>query len=429
MYGVSLELYYDAGMSLYPVPRSLEELEKIRARIRRDYEDITVKYSIPVELHFAELLKAVSVGMVPATDYPYRKLQIALMDTLSRHKISIEKMNEALGIISAVWNYFPHHDMGMSPVERMAEQMPEHDEQFDADRTAAMMAAAVDEIVPLLGRITRDILAIHMKKFGFTKKHIDSVADILESPKTDPAHALVYLLKEAVDLARKNTRRKYLIDDLQPTVRALAAYENHAASKMSNGHFNSRIFQNIVEQHMALTAETLNEESKENVIEFVNPAAYLENIFETHRLISETGGSIRASLPLQEAAHHILDWIGLLDIRECMRLNPKSFVLLILAVAHRISKTGDPEGPLGCSEKRIRALLISEFADATALENEIVRISQIVLCGCGEPDLMIADVVNAPEDCEERLSVLAPCLKLRSPVNPDDLPVPSPFSL
>jgi len=422
-------LYYDVGMSLYPIPRSRKELEKIRARIRRDYEELSVKYSIPVELHFAEILKAVSVGMVPTTDYPYRKLQIALMDTLARHKISIEEMNEALGIISAVWNYFPHHDMGMSPVEKMAEQIPErHDERFDADRMAAMMAAAVDEIISLLGRITRGILAIHMKKFGFRKKHIDAVADILESPKIDPAHALIYLLKEAVALARKSTK-KYLIDDLQPTVRALAAYENHAASKMSNGHFNSRMFQNIVEQHMTLTAETLDEDSEERVIEFVNPAAYLESIFETHRLISETGGGIRASLPLQEAAHHILDWVGLLDIRECIRLDPKSFALLILAVAHRISKTGDPEGPLGCSEKRIRALLINEFADATALENEIVRISQVVLCGCSEPDLMIADVVNAPEDCEERLAVLAPCLKLRSPVNPADLPVPSPFSL
>src|SRR3989338_10873114 len=169
-----------------------------------------------------------------------------------------------------------------------SKEAPQNEEPLEEVAFEAM-TEAIDHLIPLFSTTVRGLLAIHMKNFGFKDREVNAVAGILETPTSDPAEALVYLLREAVALSKKDTKQKYTMGDLQPTVRALAAYENHAASKMSNGHFNSRMFQNIVEQHMTLTAETLDEDSEEKVIEFVNPAAYLENIFETHKLISETG--------------------------------------------------------------------------------------------------------------------------------------------
>ena len=121
-------------------------------------------------------------------------------------------------------------------------------------------------------------------------------------------------------------------------------------------------------------------------------------------------------------------WIGLIDIEELMQYDPRSFALIMLAGAHRISKTGYQKGALGCSEEKIRSLLQDVFPATIEYEKEILRIAELALCGCGDPELMIADVVNSPEDNTEKLAALAPCLKLGSPVDPSDLPIPSPFS-
>lgn len=302
----------------------------------------------------------------------------------------------------------------------------EHDEPLDTESLTTMMTEAIDHMIPFFSKTMRGLLAVHMKNFGFEDREVNAIADILETPTKDPAEALMYLLQEAVALAKKDTKQKYTMADLQPTVRAMAAYENHAASKMSNGHYNSRMFQNIAQQHVALITDMLEDDDED--AEFVNPAAYLDALLETHTCIAIEGEKIGADMALQEAAHHILDWIGLIDIGELLRYEPESFALVILGVAHRISKTGYPKGALGCSEKKIRALLRGVFPDKSAYEKEIVRIAELALCGCGDPELMIADVVTSPEDNKERLAALAPCLKLHSPVDPRDLPIPSPFS-
>ena len=413
-------------MHTYPIPQSEEQLQEVRRQIQRDYEDLAAKYALPEEFSFDAVRRAVSVGMVPPSQYPYRKLQTALIDTLSRSELSIDDLNEALSIISAVWNYFPHDDMGTSPIEKVRAYMPGEEEPLDSEALMATMTAAIDHLIPQFSTMMRSLLAIHMKNFGFNDRDVTAVAQMLESPKTDPAEALSYLLKEAIALSKRDRKHTYTMADLQPTVRALAAYENHAASKMPNGHYNSRMFQNIAGQHVELMARALEDDDED--AEFINPAAYLDALLETHRCIALEGEKLGADIMLQEAAHHILDWIGLIDIEELMQYDPRSFALTVLAVAHRISKVGYPKGSLGCSEKKIRSSLHETFPDTSAFEKEIIRIAELALCGCGDPELMIADVVNSPEDNIAKLATLAPCLKLRSPVDRSDLPVPSPFS-
>ena len=415
-------------MRKYPIPESEEALEEVRLDIQRDFEEMARKYALPDELTFAAVRKAVSFGMVPRSLYPYRKLQTEFIDALSRLAISNDDVNEALSIMSAVWNYFPHTDMGTSPIEKVREQTSTDNEPFDAESLTTLMTGAIDHLIPLFSKTTRGLLEVHMKNFGFKDREVNAVAGILETPSKDPSEALMYILQEAVALSKKDTKQKYTMGDLQPTVRAMAAYENHAASKMQNGHYNSRMFQNIAQQHVELTASMLEKDDNEDV-EFVNPAEYLDALLETHKYIAVEGEKMGAEMTLQEAAHHILDWMGLIDIEELLQYDPRSFALVMLAVAHRISKTGYSKGALGCSEKKIRSLLKNVFPDSSVYEKEILRIAQFALCGCGDPELMIADVVNSPEDNKERLAALSPCLKLRSPVDPSDLPTPSPFSL
>ncbi|HEY4526254.1 MAG TPA: hypothetical protein VJK53_00140 [Candidatus Paceibacterota bacterium] len=342
-----------------------------------------------------------------------------------------------------------------------SKEAPQNEEPLEEVAFEAM-TEAIDHLIPLFSTTVRGLLAIHMKNFGFKDREVNAVAGILETPTSDPAEALVYLLREAVALSKKDTKQKYTMGDLQPTVRALAAYENHAASKMPNGHYNSRMFQNIAQQHVALMASMLEGDGDDEYVEFVNPAPsrdrralnlaarnagstlrtsagrarcwvnpaeYLDALLETHKYIVIEGEKLGAEMALQEAAHHILDWIGLIDIEELLQYDPRSFALIMLAVAHRISKTGYPKGALGCSEKKISSLLKNVFPDTTLYEKEIMRIAELALCGCGDPELMIADVINSPEDTQEKLASLAPCLKLRSPVDLSDLPTPSPFLL
>src|SRR3989344_5106556 len=297
-----------------------------------------------------------------------------------------------------------------------SEEAPQNEEPLEEVAFEAM-TEAIDHLIPLFSKTTRGLLEVHMKNFGFKDREVNAVAGMLETPSKDPSEALTYILQEAVALSKKDTKQKYTMGDLQPTVRAMAAYENHAASKMPNEHYNSRMFQNIAQQHVELMTHALEDEEGEEDVEFVNPAEYLDALLETHKCIAIEGKKIGAEMALQEAAHHILDWIGLIDIEELLQYDPRSFALIMLAVAHRISKTGYPKGALGCSEKKISSLLKNAFPDTTLHEKEIMRIAEVALCGCGDPELMIADVINSPEDTQEKLASLAPCLKLRSPVD------------
>ncbi len=432
-----------AMMRPYTKPDMERPIEELRAEIKRDYEALSAMIELPEELGFAAAVEATRAGMTPRDSYPFKKFQQAFADTAARHSGNGEAFADAFEIVTSVWNYFPHDDIGMSPVERLraevaAGQPPiDYDalrEELTSPERGERMLKAIDERLGFLSEVAQAHLERHLRAIGGTKKDLRAIVDLLADPQGDPVDALQYLILTTIECARKRKKRAgkkgITMEDIQPAVRALTMCENHIASVMDNGHKNSRLFQNVARQCVThMTEEMAKQEEEGKVagsIRLIEPVEALDMLLDTHASVAELAKRLRTPEGFEEASHHILDWLALTDIRDILGREPKESAVLIMAAARLIAATGNPKRPFSDLAPKLRAAAPG-FANDDAYEKEVTRLARVALANCGDPTHMMPIPGTEPDDCEERLTELAPELKLRSPLSPNDLPTPSPF--
>jgi len=426
-------------MRPYTKPDMERPIEEIRAEVKHDYETLARALSFPENIKFEAAVAAAKIGMTSPTKYPFKEFQGVFTDYVARHSGNEEVFTDAFEIVTGVWNHFPHDDLGMSPVEMMRKDVAEGQAPIDYDALREKLTSehgdermfkAVDQRLDFLSDIARSHLEHYMPSIGGTKKNATHIVSILADPKRDPQDALKYLL---IDMSRarqaKKMRMRVTFGDIQPVVRVITMCENHVASTMENGHKNSRMFQAIAEQCSEYVAKTIKESRRAGrsagSITITEPVKVLDTLLDIHSAISETAQRLRIMEGLEEAAHHILDWLVLTDIHEILGCNSKERAVHILAVARLIATTGDPKYSFTTLAPKLQTK--SGYMDNASYEREISRLAELVLTNCGDPLQMMPIPGQEPDDCMERLAKLAPSLKLRSPISLDDLSPPSPF--
>ncbi|MEK7086424.1 MAG: hypothetical protein AAB951_01395 [Patescibacteria group bacterium] len=414
-------------------------IEGIRAEVKRDYDALATLLKLPEALGFEYAVVATKIGMVSPDSYPFKEFQQAFIEHVARLCANDEAFTDAFEIVTGVWNHFPHDDLGMSPIERMradvAAGAPPIDydalrEDLTSDEGVERMHVAVDKRLEFLSEVAQSYLEHYLPSVGGTKKDVNAILKILADPTRDPNEALKYMIIDmTAERKKKKTRARVTIADMQPVVRVLTTCENHIVSVMDNGHKNSRMFQNIARQCVENMANQLAEDRHSGKaagsITLVEPIDALDMLLDIHAAISETAKRLRATEGLEEAAHHILDWIALTDVQEIIGREPNERAAHILTVARLIAVTGDPKRPFTALAPKLYSA--SGYTDDTAYAAEIARLAEIALTNCGDPAQMMPVPGQEPDDCDKRLTALAPSLKLRSPISPDDLSMPSPF--
>lgn len=426
-------------MRLYTRPDMERPIEDIRAEVKSDYETLAAALKLPEALGFEAAVAATRVGMVSPKEYPFKEFQQAFADAVARQSGNEEAFTDAFEIVTGVWNHFPHNDLGMSPIERMRADVAAGEPPIDYDalheelvgsKSVERMHTAIDKRLEFLSEVAQSYLEQYLPDVNGTKKDAAHIISILADPTRDPGDALKYLL---IDMTKARKARKVrahvTFGDLQPTVRALTMCENHIASVMDNGHKNSRMFQAIAQQCVEHMADALKESERAGKaagsITVIEPVDALEMLLDIHAAIGETAKRLRVAEGLEEAAHHILDWLVLTDVHEILGRNPNERATHILAVARLIAATGNPRYPFAALAPKLQA--ISGYADASNYNTEIARLAELILTNCGDPIQMMPVPGKEPENCIARLAELAPSLKSRSPLSFDDLSTPSPF--
>lgn len=426
-------------MRPYTKPDMERPIEEIRVEIKRDYEALVTLLKLPEELGFEAAVTATRIGMVSPKTYPFKEFQRTFADAVARQSSNDEAFTDAFEIVTGVWNHFPHDDLGMSPIERMRADIADGAPPIDYDvlrdeltspEGVERMHEAVDKRLAFLSEVAQSYLEQRLPDVGGTKKDVRAICSILADPTQDPNAALKYLL---IDMTKsrqyKKAQTRVTFGDTQPVVRAITMCENHIASVMNNGHKNSRMFQEIARQCVKHMTEALNENQHAckaaGSITIIEPIDALDMLLDIHAAIGETSKRLRITEGLEEAAHHILDWLTLTDIHEILGREPSKRAAHILAVARLIAATGDPKQPFAAFAQELQ--MISGYADTSTYEAEIVRLADLLLTNCGDPTQMMPIPGKEPDDCVIRLAELAPSLKLRSPISTDDLSMPSPF--
>jgi hypothetical protein len=427
-------------MRSYTTPNLTQPIDEIRAEIKRDYEALAHMVQLPTELGFEAAVATTYIGMVPSHAYPFKKFQQDFAEAVARHSGNDEAFNDAFEIVTGVWNYFPHQDLGMSPVELIRKEVAEGGEMpdYEAIRDAELspeqqeqMFKETDQILIFLSEVAESHLIKHLQRIGCTKKDAQTIIEIIEDPEQDPEMALLSLITKITKRITQTKTQKHRITmkDIQPAMRALAMCENHITIIVDGNHKSSRMMQAIAEQCATHMMKSLAQsKSKTTVgVEIIEPIMPLECLLDVHVSINEVSTRLHVPEGLEEAAHHILDWIMLTDIHEVIAHNDaEEYAAIILAVARLIAETGDPKRPFDNLAPLLRKNVPS-ITDDTAYAKEVARIARMVLCRCSDPILMMPIPGQEPADCEERLAVLAPDLKFRSSISPNDLSVPSPF--
>lgn len=425
-------------MKSYTKPDIERPIEDIRAEIQRDYEALAVLVALPDTLSFDAAVAAAKKGMVPHDNYPFKEFQRQFADVVARHSGNDAAFTDAFEVVTAVWNYFPHDDLGKAPVEALRDDIAQgrdggldqmHQLIDDPDAFDEDVLVDIDDALQILSDVSETGLKQHLRAIGGTAKDAKAIVDILADPERDPNEALMYLFGT---LGKKKPRKGALVatfENIQPVVRAISACENHTVSTMKNGHVTSRMFADIARtcaEHMDAEMERAERSGAvADAIELIDPLVVLDHFIDIHADIAQIAQDISAPAGLEEAAHHVLDWL-MPDIHEIMGTPSEEMAARMLGVAQLIATTGDPDYVAEPHGALIRDASES-FADDSEYEAEITRIAEKVLCQCGDPAQMMPIPGLEPDDCEKRLEKIAPCLGLRSPIDPNDLPIPSPF--
>ncbi len=426
-------------MRPYTKPDMERPIEEIRAEVKRDYDALAALLKLPEALGFESAVAATKIGMISPEAYPFKEFQLAFTDTVARQSLTEEAFMDAFEIVTGVWNHFPHDNLGMSPVERMradvAAGAPPIDydalcEDLTSDEGIERMHVAVDKRLEFLSEVAQSYLEHYLPSVGGTKKNVTAILKILADPTRDPNEALKYMIIDmTAERKKKKTRTRVTIADMQPVVRVLTMCENHTTSVMDNGHKNSRMFQEIARQCVEYTAVALTKSARSGKaagsITIIEPLDALDMLLDLHAAIGTLAKRLRATEGLEEAAHHILDWLALTDINEILGREPSERAAHLLAVARLIAATGNPKRPFTALAPKLRT--VSGYADDKAYETETARLAELALTNCSDPIQMMPIPGKEPDDCDERLAALAPKLKSRSPLTLGDLSLPSPF--
>lgn len=422
-------------MRPYSQPDFDIDIAVLRAEIERDYTHMAGRLKLPKRLDFSHACAATLAGGMGIHDgSPYETFKKELLDAVaSSSKKEEYEPGEILEILTGVWNHFPHKDLdGLSPIEKMRSEYTASDAERMLDDLDSIDIETYEEhidreILLLSDTVAKNFLE-HLKKIGFDKKEGQHIIDILSDPKRDPSDALSYLFSKMIHNSRVK-QKTFTIDDIQPAVRALMWCENHTASKMSNGHWGSRMFQNIVEQAMHYNTHVVaeaEERSDNKEVLMVDPFRTLEALSLIHDAISEYSAHFNLDIGIEESTRHLVDWLALVDIHELIVQEDLNITTLyFLGAARLIAATGDPTQPYVDLENLLRKE-IAQHADAHTFDDEVKRIAEKVLNATQDPVMLMPYPGKEPDDCEDRLAQLAPDLKLRSPLNGDLLFTPPP---
>ena len=295
----------------------------------------------------------------------------------------------------------------------------------------------IDTAVNFLNETTKDALWHELKKLKLAKKDVTAITKILVDPKRSPDEALVHIMNALVSRAAKGTRHRAQEDEsflshIQPAVRALVAYENHCASRMENGHVTSRMCEHVVTEALALTDASVKESQargrRHDTVHLYDPAALMAHFAEAYVAIEGEGRAVRASRELQATARHMLDWATYADIEIMMQSDAHTLADVALGAARLVAESLRQARGHGGT---IRALSkrVADIMDMKEFTERAKQFAEAALCECNDPALMAPDVTDVPKNLTELLTPLAPCLRFRSPFAPDDVSVPSPFTL
>lgn len=422
-------------MKSYTKPDFETDVEKLRAQIKRDYIEMVKCLELPKRFDFPHARKAVLAGGTGMNDgSPYEKFKGDLLHVVASNSKEEHDLDDALQILTGVWNHFPHDDLdGLSPIEKMRDESVDSKKSSNDLPTVNMEKYTTEidrEILSLSDAVANNLLA-YLKDVGLNKEDQQHMLGILSDPHQEPENAIHYFFTRIIDTAKK--KKKHLtIDDMQPAVRALMWCENYTASKMPNGHVSSRMFQNIVEQTMEhnnsiTTEEDIKTLPGEKAALVADPLGILLTLSMIHDAISEYSVSFHVDIGMEEATRHLVDWLALVDMHELLVRNDLNIsTFYFFGAARLIAATGDPKRPY----KRLATRLYKEVAsdaDPKEFDREVKRIAEKVLYTVQDPIMLMPYPGKEPNNCMENLAELAPDIKFRSPLNDDPSFIPPNF--
>lgn len=429
-------LYTLEHMYKYQIPDLKTPIKKIRTDIERDYARLEEDCSLPENLHFHEVLKAVAVGANPTQNYPFIELQGALLNHLTTLNMLPELFDKAVGLFASVWNYFPHKDLGMSPVEKMREDTGskiitnELENLSNEEVLFESVFSSADKTLTELAEATKKQTLAHIAAIGGTKNDLADITTILSKPNADIDEAYALIVRRLPTFSQRiGTEIK--LNDLQPFNRALMLFESHLAAKMPNGHYTSRMFQNIVEQFSDYGEKLIEREGNmgNKMVALVPPHEQLRMLAFAHATLGVYAKRLQACDALLDAARYILDMLVYIDTRHIAENDPLWSALASLSIAQTISRTVHPTFPLGMSKTALQKAVHEEF-DAVTAQNfaeESTALLERVIYDSEDLTPLCANTIKVPKDIVERLTKLAPELALRSPISLSDFSEPSPF--
>lgn len=429
-------------MRPYTQPDFEKDIEVLRAQVKHDYNQMAILLKLPRRLDFLHACKAVLAGGLGMKDgSPYEKFKDDLFSTVASTIEKEDGLNDVLEILTGVWNHFPHDDLGgLSPIEKMRAEPPSSD-MVSIDPSSLDMKeymAEIDREVLSFSETVASNLLEYLKDIGLGKEEQQHILGILSDPHQKPDTAVLYLFTRMTNVAtdRKQANQKSLtIDDIQPVARALMWCENYTASKMPNGHWNSRMFQNITEQAIEYNTRTVAKADAEikpsaKTVLIVDPLRTFQALSMIHDTISEFSEEFNIDIGIEEATRHLVDWLALIDIHELLVQKDLNITThYLFGAARLIAVTGDPK----LSYKRLATRLRKEHKEIVsqvefvAFDKEVKRIAEKVLNAVADPVMLMPYPGNEPHDYMERLAELAPDIKLRPSLNDDPPSIPSPF--
>ncbi|MDD2935487.1 MAG: hypothetical protein PHX25_03385 [Candidatus Pacebacteria bacterium] len=423
-------------MKPYTQPDFNKDIKILREQVEHDYNQMVKRFKLPKRLDFLHACKAVLVGGLGINDNsPYEIFKEDLFNTIILTVKKKAEIQDIFEILTGVWNHFPHSDLnGLSPIEKIRNEHLSLNigskKPFPLNKKK--YATEIDrEVLSFSEKVANNLLE-YLEDIGLGKKEQKHILDILSDPSSNPNDALMYLFTQIID--KKSLKQETrTIDDIQPAVRALMWCENYTASKMSNGHLNSRMFQNIVEQTIkyneSTIAKTKKKKSRTKTISIIDPLQVLKRLSMIHDMISNLSEKFDIEIGIEEATKHIVDWLALTDIQELLTHKDSEIATFhFLGVAQLIAVTGDPKQ----SYKNLKVQLHEEISRQIKPEifnNEIKRIAKKVLGVVQDPIMLMPypGKLSNEDDCINRLTKLNPNIKSHQSLGDDLLPIPSPF--
>lgn len=428
-------------MKSYTTPDLETDIGTLRSKVRRDYAKLIKKFNLPPECNFEHVLTAVRAGTLGiAQDDTYKQFRDRLLGYVANAVDDVTALQEVMEVVTGVWNHFPHDDLGgLSPVEKMREAYPSGTDMGQAIPQAIgtnddAYQKEMSNIVLSFSEAVSGNLLYYLKEVGLGKAEHKKILGILSDPRKEPEEAIMMLFTALAKNERKKPGRGkknevVTSDDMQPVARALMWCENYTASRMSNGHYTSRMTQYVVEQVMDFNTKVVAEAegAHSSTVALLEPSGVLRALSSVHDAISEFSDIYNMDIGIEEATRHLVDWIAMTDVHELLKkedLNITTYYMF--SAARLIAALGDPRRPYKRLDTQMKKAIDEEDSEAYDADR-VSEIAKRALESAGDPVMLMPYPGREPRDCIEKLAVLAPSLRLRSPLDSGDLDTPSPL--